>query len=216
MPNKFFLCGDSHSSILALWARRVGIAFDGAPIGNGLTLEQPFFRVEDGKLILTGKDLAPRQRFFTDLLSYDGPILSTVGFNSHRFAQIFSQFLIEQKADLAEISDAVFETCVLESRRGSLQFYETLVAHGRQIYFTSSPQLCRHVEQTPVLQRFEKVYIAALIARGARFVDVRPQIMVDGHVEDRFISKTGKLWIHGSDDWTKLVYDEFVRLQGVA
>lgn len=165
MSEPVFICGDSHSSILSIYARETGIDFLGGPIGNGITLEGEFCRLSpNGRLVLTDPELRPRQPRFRDLTIHPGPILSTVGFNSHRAANSLSTYLANSGSKLEELSDAVFRATVVAMRKGSLAFYKLLRDAGRQVYFTTSPQLTAEPGQLPVLQRFESVMIDEITA----------------------------------------------------
>lgn len=212
MTKAVFLCGDSHASILALYAKKAGIDFLGGPIGNGIVLEQDFFVIEpDSRLILTHADLKSRQALFEQLPTYDGPILSTVGFNSHRAANALWTYLQDNNSDIEEISRAVLTATVKSMRTGSLKFYEQLCKCSNNVYFTTSPQLCLIPEQLPVLQAFESVMVQEITQLGGKLIDVRPDITDAGVIKDEFIRKEGKRFVHGNDKWAQLIFDRLAQ-----
>lgn len=211
MPTKTFICGDSHASVLAGFARRQGIPFKGGPLGGGRFLESLFFATENDRLVFTPESMRERTAVFSALLDHEGPILSTVGFNSHRFGAFFDRFLVAEKIDQTMISDDVFRASALASRVGSLAFYRLLAERGRRVYFTCSPQIASRPAALPILKRFEDVLIPECEAAGAQFVDTRDAILgPDGTILDTYIGES----IHGNQRWAAIVFSRFASLVG--
>ncbi|MCP2669677.1 hypothetical protein NHF40_01885 [Maricaulaceae bacterium EIL42A08] len=124
---------------------------------------------------------------FTRRLDYDGPILSVIGFNSHRFAGEFVDFgqSVHPAHGANFVSKAVFKQCVLEARANVLAFYRLLLQENRAVYLTHSPNRCP-AAHLATLQAFEAVMVNELEAMGARFIDVRGQCLVDGQLKPEY------------------------------
>jgi hypothetical protein len=127
-----FLIGDSNIIAIARAARDQSRVFRGGPVGIGLDLERPFFTVENGDFVLLGTHLDSIRDEFRDLLRHSGPILSTVGFNSHRFAQRLHNFIKLKGGSSWQdlMSQQVFHQTVLDARREALStnfFRNTIV-----------------------------------------------------------------------------------------
>ena len=193
--------------------RAQGIALRGGPIGSGQQLEQPFCRIgPDGRFELTAPDLAPRAEVFSGLARHPGPILSTVGFNSHRAAAEIWRHLQTSDTRLDEISEAAFAAAIRGLRPGALDFYRLLAGAGRRVFVTTSPQIAARPEHLPALRRFEAALLEANLEIGAILVDVRDALLRDGRVGEEFILQEGPVHVHGSAAWAALVVEELERV----
>ncbi|RAK13209.1 hypothetical protein [Salipiger aestuarii] len=172
-----FLLGDSNAVAIGLAARAAGRPIQGGPIGTGLDLEQPFYRVENGDFLLLGAKRASLVAEFRDLLRYDGPILCTAGFNALRFARRLHDFTVAQgAAHWSElISEQVMVQTIRDTRAQVLALYALLNAHGRRVYFLHSPQR-GPARYLPTLRDFEARLIPMVTQTGARFLDIRDRI----------------------------------------
>ena len=174
---QLFLIGDSNAIAIGTVARADGRIFSGGPIGIGLDLEQPFFLIENGDFILTGANTAPIRNEFRNLLRHPGPILSTIGFNSLRFARRLQKITKTQGAvSWREVmSQQVFQQIVFDVRREALAFYQLLAEHKREVYFLHSPQR-GPAEYLPTLRDIETLLIPLIRTTGANLIDIRNQI----------------------------------------
>lgn len=172
-----FLLGDSNAVAIGQAARAAGRAIRGGPLGIGLDLEKPFYRVENGDFLLLGAKRAPLVDAFRDLLRHDGPILCAAGFNALRFARRLHDFAVSQGAahwsDV--ISEQVMDQLIRDSRAEVLGLYALLAEHGRRVFFLHSPQrgAARYL---PTLRDFEARFIPMVAQTGAQLIDIRDQI----------------------------------------
>jgi hypothetical protein len=173
-----FLIGDSNIIAIARAARDQSRVFRGGPVGIGLDLERPFFTVENGDFVLLGTHLDSIRDEFRDLLRHSGPILSTVGFNSHRFAQRLHNFIKLKGGSSWQdlMSQQVFHQTVLDARREALSFYELLQEHNREVYFLHSP-MRGPTEYLSAQRSFEAAFISRINETGATIVDIRDHVM---------------------------------------
>ncbi len=172
-----FLVGDSNAVAIGLAARAAGRAIRGGPVGIGLDLEQPFFRVENGDFLLLGAKRAHLVDEFRDLLRHDGPILSTAGFNALRFARRLDDFTAAQgAAHWSEvISEQVMCQLIRDTRAEVLALYKLLNDHGRRVYFLHSPQR-GPAQYLPTLRELEARLVPMVQQTGARLIDIRDRI----------------------------------------
>lgn len=176
MQDEVFLIGDSFIIAVAEAAKARGLAYQGGPVSSGRFLEKPFYQIVENSFEITLEGSGPIRPLFRDLLSSSAPVISTIGFNSHRLAGQFASFYKTQGAShYREImSRDVFEACVLDAREVALGFYQMLADVGRQVFFTCSPQRVPPGELEALVEA-EAVLIDAISATGAIFLDARPE-----------------------------------------
>ncbi len=205
---EFFLIGDSHAVALGDAAREAGRDFKGGPLGTGRDLEQPFFRVENNRFVLTSAKAKELKTSFESLLTFPGPILCSVGFNAVRFAKDMREYLQAQGCtDWREaISEQAFRSCVINSRQVAIDFYQVLAKHQRSVWFVPSPQLGPS-KLLPLLHDFETVLIPEVEATGARLIDVRDKVSFSD--ETRQLYERSKNDAHGNTQYGELVLDHF-------
>jgi hypothetical protein len=208
--HELFLIGDSHASPLGYAARSLGLVLHGGPIGRGVSLETSFFAIEKGLFRLTKPEHAERQKLFETLADFNGPILSTVGFNSHLFARQLAEYCGEAGVPLAAISDHLFARCVHDARSGALAFYAAMSDLKKEVYFTCSPQLPQREKDMPYLRRFENVMIDSIMKYGAIFLDVRGDIVSGGKVLLQYVAEDG---VHGTELWGRRVIERFIKMR---
>ncbi len=174
-------------------------------------MEQRFFRIKNDCLILTPEIMRDRTPIFAGIIDHDGPILSTVGFNSHRFATFFYRHLKSEGIALHMISDAVFHAAVVGARSGALEFYRILAERGRSVYFASSPQIPSPTEPAslPTLKRFEKVLIPEIEATGARHIETRDAIEGPKGI----LAKYAGEGVHGNLRWAGLIFERLFAMR---
>lgn len=209
MTDRLFLIGDSHTVAIGQAARRSGLAVTGGPLGAGARLEEPFYRVEGGDFVITLPGTGPLRPLFRPLLTSPLPVLSTLGFNSHRLAgEIHAYCSAAGNQDWRQaMSGQVFEQAVLEARRTALAFYRLLADHGREVYFTCSPQRAApHLRD--ILAASETVLIREVCETGAAFLDHRPQTMDGSCLAARYSNEADTM--HGSIEWGQAVLDLFL------
>lgn len=190
-------------------ARCSGLAVTGGPLGAGARLEEPFYRVDGEDFIITLPGTGALRPMFRPLLASSLPVLSTLGFNSHRLAgeiHAYCRSLGVSNWQQA-MSSQVFEHMVLDARRTALAFYRLLAEHGREVYFTCSPQrVAPHLYD--MLAASEDVLIREICKTGAVFLDHRAQTM-DGHsLAAPYANEADAM--HGSIAWGQVVLDLFM------
>lgn len=208
----FFLVGDSHAVAIGAAARAQGRSFKGGPLGQGRLLETSFYTVEDRNFFLGPQFPEDWRHSFKGLLTYPGPILSTVGFNSTRFARDMGKHLTKngKKEWSALMTRQVFDQCVLDTRTYAVEFYRLLKHHGRQVYFVSSPQRAP-VGVRNILFDCESILIPNIEATGARHVDVRKKLGAQGNDIDLKFRRLGDV-SHANEAYGAVVLAEFDRL----
>lgn len=210
-----FVVGDSNAVALGAAARAAGRPFRGGPLGSGRNLEMPFYRIEQGDFVLTGQSRAPLVDEYRSLLRHDGPILSCVGFNSHRLAgQLHGYCAGQGAAHWSELwSDQVMRQLVADSRAVALTFYRDLAAHDRKVYFIHSPQrVPPHL--VPLLRDIEQRLIPLVQATGARLVDVRAQIAGDAGLLPQYAHPGDKVHANAAMGAVALAALDRLRAQG--
>ncbi|SDE37868.1 hypothetical protein [Ruegeria marina] len=212
MSADLFLIGDSHIIALCEAADARGWSWQGGPLGTGMQLEQCFWRQQGTEFVYTGTGENLIGHRFKDLLTFDGPIISTLGFNSHRFAIDFASYAkSRQLAPLPSVlSDQAFADTVRDSRRNALAFYRLLSDHSREVYFTCSPQRVAS-SLLPVLRAFEDVLIDEVAATGARFIDFRHLALDDHVLRPEFCNAKDQM--HGNAKLGGLILDVFEEAQ---
>ncbi|MDU8912168.1 hypothetical protein [Aestuariicoccus sp. MJ-SS9] len=178
VPAELFLIGDSNVIAIAQAADDRGLPWWGGPLAAGRMLEEPFWCIEGRRFVYTAEGAGPIRARFEDLLVFDGPVLTTLGFNSHRFTEDFARYARAQDlpATPEALSRAAFADTVRDARRVALEFYRMLGEHGREVWFTCSPQRTA-LGLYPLLHAFEEVLIPEVAATGARFIDTRDAVM---------------------------------------
>lgn len=175
MTDDVFMIGDSHTIALTLGAEAMGVRWRGGPLAKGSALEQMFWHESGGRFALNlDLDQATRARF-DGLLQYEGPILSTVGFNTNRLVKQLAAYAKSQGYDIATsmLSSAALEATVLDARKTAVDFHTLLASYDREVYFVCSPQ--RTIPGGyELLQAIESPLIHAIAKTGATFIDVRP------------------------------------------
>lgn len=180
MAADLFLIGDSHIIAIAEAAENRGLNWLGGPLSAGRMLERCFWEIDGKKFVYTMEGAGPIRDRFSDLLVFDGPILTTLGFNSHRFVADFAKYASDQNLRPSPdiLSEAAFIDTVCDSRRVALDFYRLLADHGRDVYFTASPQRSNPPNHA-LLRAFEDVLIPKVEATGAKFIETR-DVILDG------------------------------------
>lgn len=212
--SQFFLIGDSHAVAIGSAARQQGRDFVGGPLGIGKDLERPFYRVEGDRFRLSGAHMAPLSPDFEGLLQYDGAVLSTVGFNSLRFAREMHEYLsgLGSREWSKVMTGHVFRQCVLDARQNALEFYRLMNANGRRVFFVPSPQRARSRFRQLLLD-FEAVMIAEVVATGAIFIDTR-DLLYDGDGINPIYAMEGDD-SHGSVEYGRLVLECFDQVSAI-
>lgn len=209
MSSEIFIIGDSHAVAFADAANKRGLVWRGGPIGTGKAIESKFWAVEDGAFKITLPIPDNVKARFEGLLEFEGPILSVVGFNSHRFAIDIAEYLTGAGLDLRpnSLSSAVFHRCVIEARAEVLNFYRLLLDAGRSVYFTHSPN--RHpAEHQDLVHAFEAILICELQALGAQFIDVRETCLDGGRLKPEYCRTTDA--VHANAKYGGVVIDKFL------
>jgi hypothetical protein len=208
MTAEIFLIGDSHIIAIANAAQEQGRQFYGGPIGEGRLLEKPFYTLSNRQFQLSTTRAEPIKHKFLALLDFDGPILCTAGFNSHRFARQFGQYCknMECPAKISAVSQEVFTACVLDARKEVLGFYRMLQDHHKQVFFTCSPQRVA-APLYPLLTAFETVLIKEVSRTGAVFVDVRDQVADDQGLKAEYARSQDTM--HGNIQLGHVILDRF-------
>lgn len=210
MQTELFFVGDSHVCALAEAATARGAAWRGGPLGAGKQLQTPFWRVEDGDFIFSGPGAARVADRFRPLLRFDGPIVSTLGFNTHRFVADFARWAEQLGAPASPeaISRAAFEALVVDSRRTALDFYTLLAEHGRTVYTVATPPRIGG-EYRALCRAFEVGLADHVAASGARPLDVSEAADEDGMLRPQFASPSDA--VHAGPAFGALVLDVLAR-----
>lgn len=210
-----FIIGDSHAVAFADAAKERGLVWRGGPIGTGKALESKFWAVEDGAFEVTLPIPDKVKARFKELLEFKGPILSVVGFNSHRFAVDIAEYLMGAGLNLRpdSLSSAVFHQCVIEARAEVLNFYRLLLDAERSVYFTHSPnrQPAKHQD---LVHAFEAILISEIQALGAHFVDVRETCMVEGRLKPEYCRTADA--VHANAKYGGVVIDKFLTVSAAS
>ncbi len=168
-PNEFFLIGDSHAVAIGEAAAQANRPFRGGPLGAGRTLEEPFFDIDGDRLILTHPVCEPVADRFADLLTYQGPVLSTMGYNGLRLVEQFADW--RAKTGL-QASAAAFDQSVLDTRAAIVALTRAMTDRGIAVFAAPSPPRMPP-EHKPGVDRYERVFGDALRAAGATVLDIR-------------------------------------------
>jgi hypothetical protein len=212
---EFFLIGDSHSGTIGYAARKLGMDFRGGPVASGRQLESVFFRIQDNRFLITldGRASTKRVERFENLLAFEGPILSTVGFNTHTFVGPAVEYSKKTGVSLGDMSSGAFAQWVRDERDGALQFYSTMANHSRKVFFTVSPQRFADSEEKEIGRRFESVLITAIAGMGAKFIDVREETCdAEGILLPELASRGKRDTNHASIEWGRLVLAKFSKM----
>ncbi|WP_069301097.1 hypothetical protein [Neptunicoccus sediminis] len=206
MPDEVFLVGDSFVIAIAQAAKATGLGYQGGPVSAGRFLEEPFYRIEQDRFEITLEGSGPIRPLFHDLLRSSAPVISTVGFNSHRLAAQFTALYRTQGvAHYSEMmSGDVFAACVLDARAVALEFYRMLADAGRKVFFTCSPQRVP-LPELEVLREAETILIDAVSATGAVFLDARPGTANAQGLLPEFALPEDT--IHANAGWGQIVLD---------
>lgn len=206
MPDEVFLIGDSLVIAIAQAAHAGGLAYQGGPVSAGRFLEEPFYQIEEDRFEITLNGSGPIRPLFRDLICSSAPVISTIGFNSHRLAAQFAALYQTQGVThySGMMSQDVFSACVLDTRVVALEFYQMLARAGRQVFFTSSPQRVP-LPELEVLKEAEAVLIDAVSATGAVFLDARPKTTNAQGLLPEFALPTDS--IHANAKWGQVVLD---------
>ncbi|MEQ8435826.1 MAG: hypothetical protein RIA71_16470 [Oceanicaulis sp.] len=210
MQAELFFVGDSHVCALAEAATARGAAWRGGPLGTGKQLQTPFWLVEDGDFIFSGPGAGRVSDRFRPLLRFDGPIVSTLGFNTHRFVTDFARWADRMGAPAAPeaVSEAAFEALIVDSRRTALDFYALLAQHGRTVYTVATPPRIDR-EYRALCQAFELRLVDHIAAVGARPLDVSEAADEDGMLRPQFASPSDA--VHAGPAFGALVLDALAR-----
>lgn len=215
MKTDFFLVGDSNSAVIGRAATSLGFTFAGGPLAPGRELDGEFFQVQGSDFILTTQAFEKKGDKFKDLLRQDGPILSTVGFNSQLIGQIVARDLRKNKLDSMNLSQAVMEAIVESWKAPAISFYKTVKMHDRKIWFTHSPQRFPPLYFETAI-RFEEILQQRLIGMGIPFIDVRASTTGrDGKLLERFHSDLPNDKTHGGISWGHEVFSAFKKAAGL-
>jgi hypothetical protein len=204
MQTDLFLVGNSHNVALKKFAEKNSIEYQGGTLGPDPITNESFFDVEGElfKLRPTPRLLKPEK--YENLLTFEGTILSTIGFNSIQFVRKFSTFLNENELHFEEVSRAMFERVIKDYRCGALEFYQTMRKFGRDVYFTCSSQDGFNNGQS-ILRQYEDFMIQEIEVLGGVFIDTRDELLTeDGHV-NKIYQHEDKM--HGNEKWAELVFD---------
>jgi len=213
MAADLFLIGDSHIIAIADAAEDRGLTWKGGPLASGRALEQYFWKIDGKKFIYSMEGAGPIRERFCDLLVFDGPILTTLGFNSHRFVEDFDKYAQAQKLSPSPsiLSEAAFVDTVCDARHVALEFYRMLSDHGCDVYFTASPQRCTMQNHT-LLRAFEDLLIAKIEATGAKFIETRDAVLDEQRVRSEYAKADDP--VHGSLALGALILDRMAKLRG--
>ncbi|MGX6648961.1 hypothetical protein ACWCOP_13570 [Maricaulaceae bacterium MS644] len=210
MQTELFFVGDSHVCALAEAATARGVAWRGGPLGAGKQLLEPFWRVEGGEFVFTGPGAAQLTDRFRPLLSFDGPIVSTIGVNTRRFVRDFAHWAerLGAPASPDAVSSATLEALVADSRRTALEFYAVLAAHGRTVYSVATPPRISR-DYLALCKAFETRLTEDLKAAGANPLDVGEAADEDGLLRAQFASPADEA--HAGRAFGELVLDALAR-----
>jgi len=225
--SEFFIIGDSHSGVLAEYAKRKGLRFRGGMVGNGAHFSTSFFSVKENRLLLTEPKVAGRRQAnhtfvpkefditpYEELLLFDGPILTTIGFHSHKAGATISRALENSGMTIEQLSTSEINLLIENCYHHCVEFYKLLQRYNKTVYFTCiSPAL-----RVPLFRESQTYMIKTASSLGANFIDVishtyngdlsnpeyhRVKVKPDG---------SKKLDMHGNDKWCELVFSEFNKM----
>lgn len=211
---QFALIGDSHSAGIGRVALARGISFLGGPLSAGRTLDAEFFHVNDDGAFVGHVGLQKAR--FTELFRARLPILSTVGFATHRIAgELANGFYRPRGLDYSELSDSVLRQVIADFKPGPLKFYRTALEHGREVYAAHSPQRFPDAWVGLAL-RLEGLFAGMLLEMGVSFVDVRNETTDEsGRLRPEFFPELENDRIHANDAWAAIVLDKFLEVAGI-
>lgn len=218
MPlNELFLIGDSHAVAIGRAASERGIRVLGGPLGTGKQLEANFFDIVDGQFTINESISAQNQNVtsqlddFRFILDFDGPILSTIGFNTYRFTQDLHRYLTKNGHQFWEdaMSSQTFEQTVHDARSSAQNFYRSLAAHGKHVFFTHSPQIVPLAQHQTFLA-CEKILVPIIQETGATFVDIRAQLGPIDKIKEQYADT--RLPMHANTAYGHLVLDRLEKM----
>ena len=215
MPTDFFVIGDSNSAVISRAAQAQGYSFAGGPISPGKLFDGAFYGVEGDRFVLTSSEGAHAPDIYSDLLSYEGPILSTVGFNTQFIGSTVNREMRQIGLEAMNLSDAVIDALVKSWKAPALSFYRLLLERERKFWVCHSPQ--RFPETYfDLAMRLEKSFEAQLTAMGVEIVDIRAQTTgPDGKLREELYSTIPNDQTHGNIDWAHIMFDAFARKSGL-
>jgi hypothetical protein len=178
----------------------------------GINRNTEFFRIEHGRFEVT--DCLWSAAKFRDLLQFEGPILSTVGFTTYLFCRDLHRYLVDNDLHFESMTRQLLERCVDDTRSQSLRFYKVLRDCGRNVFFTTCPQRCQR-ELKLYHFAFQKILIAKVQALGARFIDVHRETTDNGFLKPEYRPLDPEDLIHGNAAWARLVLDKFGQVSGL-
>lgn len=211
------LClGDSHSGVLRRGFEAHGWRAHGGILQTGKKLEGDSLSVEGGTLRFT----APRaqERYEAALASarvssirdVDMPIVSTFGFNTHRFMKTMNDITVNPaETDKQFISQAVFERIVAAGRTRALEFYQHLA--GKTVFAVHSPQRAQpDAFQLSIVA--DDIFANWLRDLGINVIDVRPQTVDDqNRLRPEFWTDELADNAHGNEKYSAIVVAEIER-----
>ncbi|MFT5824280.1 MAG: hypothetical protein ACI8ZM_005546 [Crocinitomix sp.] len=197
--------GDSHALRLMEGAVDIDIPFLGGAACAGYLFSTDFFFIKENNFYF--KDhVKPRNpkvcKELMHLLSHEGPIISTVGFNVHTFVKDnFTNVTLDSKScpEKQFVSQAFFESLVLEKRKCAIEFYTMLHKHQKKFYFLSSPRVS-FFESSEVYLRFEEHLSNILTELGGVRIDLEALNLFnkDGTLLEKY-RKSNNDEIHGNE-----------------
>lgn len=232
MSPRFFIIGDSHSTILRKAADRRGVACAGGFLAPGRFMNDHFFQIVEGRFELAGSDaallLGANRRLaqylaeagnLKSLLDLDIPILSTVGFNSMNFLAMLEleNFVVDPETSGWFISQACFEATIRGARRGALEFYRALRAHGKAVHAVPAPPRYPDKMAADISQRFDRFMQSELAEMGVGFVNVRAVTTnANGELLHKFESEKREDRQHANVAYGVVVIEKFMKMTGLS
>lgn len=213
MKNEFYLVGDSNSAVIGRAAKRRGVSFVGRSCAPGRLFDSDFFEVEGGCIVMPPFE---DPTCYAGLLDYDGPILSTLGFNTQFIAMTVDSDYRRNRLKTKNLSAAVIEALVDSWKVHALRFYDLLLQADKAVWFVHSPQRYPRV-YFELAMRLEAVLIRRLVDMGAHFVDVRDLTTDENGVLRRpLFSTIPNDKTHGSIEWGDIVLKTFLEKADIA
>ena len=196
--------GDSHALRLMEGAAEINVPFLGGAACAGYLYATDFYFIKDDKFYF--KDhVKPRNpkvcKELTNILTHEGPIISTVGFNTHTFVKDkFVGATIDPKlsSEKQYISPAFFEELVLDKRKFAIKFYTMLSKFNKKFYFLSSPR-ADFFDNRDIYLGFEEKLSTILTDLGGQKINLEKLEMFgsDGRLLDMY-RKADDDAIHGN------------------
>lgn len=211
--SEFFLFGDSHATAIAEAAKASNLPFKGGMLMSGRYMESQFYTLSDGRLIF------PEEQFgsflnsgHSDVLAYNGPILSTIGSNSWRFAKHFVEW--EQSARTSAFaSEALFNRCVLDHWTGSLSMYSDFEKYGHSVYIILSPiRYSPKSRYHAVSRKYHALVEEQMRALGHKVLNIDNELYdKNGAIHSCFENHNNNDQAHGNVRWGNLVLGAFLK-----